>query len=100
VNPVVRQDLFDRLEALGVALDAGELDTAAQRMTDYDVALRRYIETTGPDAPLDVLRDLLSIQNALLLRMRERQAVIGAALRQAHRQDSASRAYANVEVAP
>lgn len=99
MNPMVRQDLYDRLEALGVAVDAGELQTAAQRMTDYDTALRSYIEVTAPDTPLDVLRDLLAIQNALLLRMRERQAVIGAALRQAHRQDSASRAYASVEVA-
>jgi len=99
VNPMVRQDLYDRLEALGAAVDAGELDTAAQRMTDYDAALRSYIEATTPDTPLDVLRDLLAIQNALVLRMRERQTVIGDALRQAHRQDSASRAYANVEVA-
>lgn|GEM_PF-1646079 len=99
MNPLVRQDLHDRLEALGVALDAGELDTAAQHMTDYDAALRCCIETTAPDTPLDVLRDLLAIQNALLLRMRERQTAIGDVLRQAQRQGSASRAYANVEVA-
>ena len=99
MNPMVRQDLYDRLEALGVAVDTGELDTAASHMTDYDAALRSYIETTAPDTPLDVLRDLLAIQNALLLRMRERQTALGEAMRQAHRQDSASRAYANVEIA-
>lgn len=93
-------DLTARLDALGAAVDAGELAEAAQRMTDYDAALRRYIETTAPDTPLDVLRELLGMQNTLLLRMREHQRVVGDALRQANRQDSASRAYATVEVAP
>lgn len=92
--------LHDQLDALGVAVDAGDMDTAAQCMTDYDAALRCYMEATAPHTPLDVLRELLKLQNALLLRMRERQAEIGALLRQSHRQDSASRAYADVELAP
>lgn len=93
------RELATRLDALGAAVDAGELDEAAQRMADYDAALRRYIETTAPHTPLNVLRELLGMQNTLLLRMRERQAGIGDALRQVQRQDSASRAYATVEVA-
>lgn len=98
--PIDQQDLYDQLDALGVAVDAGDVEIAAQRMIDYDAALRCYIETTAPDTPLDVLRALLAIQDGLLLRMRERKAVIGAALLRSHRQDSASRAYAAVEVAP
>lgn len=95
-----RDALHDQLDALGVAVEAGDMDAAAQCMTAYDAALRRYIEATAPHTPLDGLRELLALQNSLLLRMRERQAEIGALLRQTHRQGSASRAYANVELAP
>lgn len=100
MNPMRQQTLYDQLDALGVAVDAGEVEIAAQCMTDYDAALHRYIQTTAPDTPLGVLQELLAIQNGLLQRMRERKAQIGATMLQAHRQDSASRAYAAVEVAP
>lgn len=100
MNPAGHDALHDRLEALGAAVDAGDMDAAAQCMTHYDAALAGYIEATAPHTPPDVLRELLTLQNALLLRMRERQAEIGALLRQSHRQDSASRAYADVELAP
>lgn len=94
------QALFDQLDALGSAIDGDAFDEAAGRMRDYDAALRGYIEATAGQAPVEVLRELLKLQNALLLHMRDRQAVIGDALRQAHRQDSASRAYATIEIAP
>ncbi len=100
MNAPVEQDLTGRLDALGAAVDAGEFDEAAQRMADYDAALRQFIEATAPHTPVDALRRLLGLQNALLLRMRERQADIGEALRQVQRQDAASRAYATVEVGP
>lgn len=100
MNSTVRQDLYDQLDALGASIDTDDFDTAAQRMTAYDAALRDYIETTAPHTPVEVLRELLKMQNAVLLHMRERQAAVGDALRQVHRHDTASRAYANVEAAP
>ncbi|WP_393999830.1 hypothetical protein ACF3M1_08775 [Luteimonas sp. WGS1318] len=98
MNSAVRQDLVDQLDALGAAIDTDAFDDAAARMTAYDAALRHYIDSTAPNTPVDVLRELLKMQNAVLLHMRERQTVIGDALRQGHRQDAASRAYA--ETAP
>ena len=100
MSPAAHRDLHDQLDALGAAIDADDFDAAAERMAIYDAALRRYIETTTPNTPVDVLRELLKMQNAVLLHMRERQTVIGDALREAHRQDTASRAYVTVETAP
>lgn len=95
-----RAQLEAELDALGSAVGAGDISEAALRMNTYDSLLRDYIAATAPNTPVDALRELLGIQDALLLRMRERQNTIGAALRQVRRQDSASRAYATVEIAP
>lgn len=100
MNPAARQGLHDQLDALGAAIEADAFDEAAQRMRDYDAALRAYIDATAGNAPVDALRELLKLQNALLLHMRERQTRIGDALRQVHRHDAASRAYATIEIAP
>lgn len=99
MNAPDRAQLEAELDALGAAVDAGDISEAALRMNAYDSLLRDYIAATAPHTPVDALRELLAIQNALLLRMRDKQAAIGEVLRQAHRQDSASRAYATVEVA-
>lgn len=86
-------DLHARLDALGIALDS-DVHGAGEQMAAYHDRLHRYIAEIGPQAPGDALRDLLQVQNALLLRMHERQQVIGEALRLARRTESASRAYA------
>lgn len=86
-------ELHARLDALGIALDS-DVHGAGEQMAAYHDRLHRYIAEIGPQAPGDALRDLLQVQNALLLRMHERQQVIGEALRLARRTESASRAYA------
>ncbi len=94
------QRLHDRLDALRVAIEGSDLSEAARQMTDYDAAVHGYIAATAPDAPVDVLQDLLARQDALLLRMRIRHDEIGVALRQLHRSGSASHAYAHAGVSP
>ncbi|NYZ64354.1 hypothetical protein [Luteimonas deserti] len=89
-----------QLSALGSAVEAGELAEAAERMAEYDASLRRYIERTAPDTPVDGLRALLRMQNEVLLQMRGKQQAIGEALRQAYRQGNASRAYTSAETTP
>jgi len=92
------QSLRESLDALQDALDDQRIDDAAGITKAYADQLQLYIATVGRDAPLDVMRQLLALQNTLLLRMRERQTAIGDALRQVRRQDSASRAYTDIEV--
>ncbi|WP_101927730.1 hypothetical protein [Luteimonas rhizosphaerae] len=94
------QDLHDQLDALGFAVDGNDMPLAARQMSEYDAALRGYIDATTPDTDVDVLRALLERQNALVLRMRERQSAIGDTLRQMRRADTASRAYASAGVSP
>ena len=87
--------LHARLDALGVALDGdADVDAAAGQMAAYHDQLQAYIAHVGPLAPVEALRGLLQLQNALLLRMHERKHTIGEALRRARRSESASRAYA------
>ena len=86
-----------QLASIGGAVDAGEVEEAAARMAGYDSALRKYIETTAPHTPVEVLRELLRMQNALLLQMRDRQARIGEILRQTQRQATAANAYTSAE---
>lgn len=86
-------DLHARLDALGTALD-GDVHDAGEQMAAYHEQLHLYVAEIGPQAPVDALRGLLQLQNALLLRMHARQQVIGEALRLARRTESASRAYA------
>lgn len=85
------------LAAISDAVEAGDVEEAAARMASYDSALRDYIESTAPHTPVEVLRELLRMQNAVLLQMRDRQAVIGEALRHAQRQVSAVSAYTAAE---
>lgn len=85
--------LHARLEALSTALD-DDVHDAAEQMTSYHDQLHLYIAQVGPQAPVEALRGLLKLQNDLLLRMHERQQVIGDALRRARRAEGASRAYA------
>lgn len=91
--------LESELAAIGAAVESGDVEDAAERMARYDTALRCYIETTTPHAPVDVLRELLRMQNAVLLQMRERQAAIGEILRQSQRQATAANAYSAAESA-
>jgi len=86
-----------RLAAISGAVDAGEVEEAAERMAGYDSALRNYIETTAPHTPVEVLRELLRMQNTLLLQMRDRQAGIGELLRRTQRQATAANAYTSTE---
>ncbi|ATD67678.1 hypothetical protein CNR27_09730 [Luteimonas chenhongjianii] len=86
-------ELHARLDALGIALD-GDVHDASQQMAAYHDQLHVYIAEVGAHAPVAALRGLLQLQNALLLRMQERQQVIGEALRLARRTENASRAYA------
>ena len=92
--------LFARLEALGAALGTDALDEAGSHMSAYDTALRRFIDTTAPHTPVDVLQSLLDIQHDLLARMGTRKREVGDALRRLNRQGSASRAYAAMDGVP
>jgi len=93
----VHPALEAQLAAIGGAVDAGDVEEAAERMAGYDSALRNYIEATAPHTPVDVLRALLRMQNTLLLQMRDRQAGIGELLRQTQRQATAANAYTSAE---
>jgi len=90
-------ELESELVAIGDSVGSGDVEEAAARMASYDAALRDYIETTAPHTPVEVLRELLRMQNAVLLQMRERQSAIGDALRRAHRQASVANAYTAAE---
>lgn len=93
------QDLRARLEALGAALDAGDLATADQLATAYDGALHRYVENCSP-AAIPSLQELLRMQNALLARMQDQHESTGGELRRMHQAGAASRAYAAAGPAP
>ncbi len=86
------KDLRGRLDMLGKALDAGDLDRAAQLITGYDIALRGYVEGCSP-AAIPSMQELLRIQNALLARMQDQHADTGGQLRRMHQAGAASRAY-------
>lgn len=95
MTPPDLAQLHARLDALGTALDGdGDVDAAAEQMTVYHDELQAYIAGAGAQAPVEALRGLLQLQNALLLRMHGRKHTIGEALRRARRSESAARAYA------
>lgn len=93
------QDLRARLEALGAALDAGDLARAELVAGDYDGALRRYVENCSP-ASIAPLQELLRMQNALLARMQDQHESTGGELRRMRQAGAASRAYAAAGPAP
>lgn len=89
------QDLRAQLDAIASALAADDLAGAGAGAAAYDIALRDYLEACAPGhAPVDALREMLSMQNRLLLRMAETQKGIAGKLREVHRAGRASRAYA------
>ncbi|MCD9030429.1 hypothetical protein LDO32_01600 [Luteimonas sp. Y-2-2-4F] len=94
------QSLHAGLGALGEAVGRDDLDGADRIMADYDLALRRYIEQAGMQAPLDGLRGLLRLQNAVVADLRERRQRAADALRRERRTRSAHRAYASGGTAP
>lgn len=85
--------LHAHLDAIGVALD-DDVHAAGAQMTAYQDQLQAFIVRVGSQAPAEALRRLLDAQNALLVRMRDRQHTIGEALRRARRAENASLAYA------
>lgn len=94
------QALHARLDAIAGALDTDDLAAAAAAAADYDAELRGYLAACTPgQAPTEALRELLQLQNALLLRMAERQEGIAGELRQVRKAGRASRAYAATEMA-
>lgn len=89
------QDLRTQLDAIASALDTDDLAAAGAGATAYDAALRDYLGACTPGTtPVDAMRELLRMQNTLLLRMAEKQKGIAGELRQVHRAGRASRAYA------
>jgi len=94
MNDAGLQQLRAGLDALGAALDADDLAAADGMAADYDVALRRYLELRGQEAPVPALRELLGMQNELLGRMRGKRDGLGAKLRRMQKAGEASRAYA------
>lgn len=93
------RDLRSRLEALGAALEAGDLARADQVASDYDSALRRCVESCGP-ASIPSLQELLRMQNELLARMQDQHESTGGELRRMRQAGAASRAYAAAGPAP
>lgn len=92
--------LRSKLDALGAALDAGDLAAAGGTVAAYDGALRHYLEQRGRAAPVPALRELLQTQNELLSRMRSQQDRIGGELHRMKKAGAASRAYAATGAEP
>lgn len=82
------------LDTLGSALDDDDLAEAGEVMAAYDRSLRHYLEQRGREAPIDAIRELLRMQNDLLLRMASRRRGIAGELERVRRAGEASRAYA------
>lgn len=93
------EQLHARLDAVEAGLSEA-VDAAAVHMTAYQDELQRFIETRGRNVSPEALDALQKRQNTVLEAMRSRRQAIGDALRKLHRQGSASRAYAAMDVAP
>ncbi|WP_052772728.1 flagellar protein FliT [Luteimonas sp. FCS-9] len=96
----VLEALHRDLDALDAAIARDEFDAAAGLLAGYQQRLRGTIETLGARLPVEALRALLATQHALTARMRARRDAVAVQLRQVHRADAASRAYADVGHAP
>ncbi|WP_024890300.1 hypothetical protein [Luteimonas huabeiensis] len=94
------QALHAGLAALGEAVGRDDLERADRILADYDLALRRYVEQAGTQAPLDGLRELLRLQNAVVADLRARRQRAADALRQDRQARCAQRAYASAGTAP
>ena len=63
-------------------------------MADYDRSLRAFLEERGSEAPVAGIRDLLRMQNQILLRMDTLRRGVAGELGRMRRAGTASRAYA------
>ena len=82
------------LGTLDAALDLDDLATASEAMAAYDRSLRAYIDQRGREAPVAGIRELLRLQNQVLLRMDGLRRDVAGELGRMRRAGQASRAYA------
>ena len=88
-------NLHAQLDVIATALETDDLAAAGAGAEAYDTALRGYVEACAPGrTPMDALRELLRLQNSLLLCMAEKKKGIAGELREARKAGKASRAYA------
>lgn len=86
--------LHASLDALDAALDLDDMEAATAVMAAYDQGLRDYFDRHGAEAPLAGVRDLLRMQDRILLRMEGLRRDIAGELGRVRRAGQASRAYA------
>lgn len=85
------------LLALQAALEGQQLALAGQIMVSHDRHLRQYIERVGSQVAIDGLRQLLSLQQHLMVDMLHQRDLAAARMRAQRQTRTAVSAYHNTQ---